>query len=639
MKEEQINQAISDYLLIANTTYALLIDGKWGCGKTYYWNNTISPEIISKTNSINDYKKDKKYKSIYISLYGIENVEEISKRIFLELLPKTGESKAAGILSTIGSKMVSVASNFFSLGDLNLDIEDIKNIYDLKNTVITFDDIERITGDVTILEKILGFINYLSEHDGIKIILLTNENELKKKFGDNWLKTKEKIISQTLPFKIAYDDIIVNLIESFSEFQKYYEFLKNNIEIIKKAFYKSETDNLRTLKYSLERFFKLFRLFQIENELDFIIEHGKHILYYTLVISFEHKKGIIDMEDKYEMSTLDSNMFSQKNLLRHLRQNPLYETSKETEPEKELSEEQQFLKEKDSYQEEFHDRYFSENEHIVNNKSLFEFIITGLYEKSLVYILKSIYIPQINEVAPQVKLLEMLFSYSNNGLSQLELNKGIKKVLELSKKGEYHIMYYPIIYDLFHQFDELNLLQYKTIDDIKKILLKGIVKANKIDGNNNEVLFVEEHWGEKAPRDNDLREKYMELADSNKTKKLKVEAILFLRNLNESPKKSFEFLYSYNEINNIEPLFSFIPNGKLIKAIIKLNNKDIIEFNKRIERRYRTVSPKLLKMEKVAFENIVVKLQEYFESRKTYDLKLYHLQKTITIIKKYIWTD
>ena len=264
MKEEQINQAISDYLLIANTTYALLIDGKWGCGKTYYWNNTISPEIISKTNSINDYKKDKKYKSIYISLYGIENVEEISKRIFLELLPKTGESKAAGILSTIGSKMVSVASNFFSLGDLNLDIEDIKNIYDLKNTVITFDDIERITGDVTILEKILGFINYLSEHDGIKIILLTNENELKKKFGDNWLKTKEKIISQTLPFKIAYDDIIVNLIESFSEFQKYYEFLKNNIEIIKKAFYKSETDNLRTLKYSLERFFKLFRLFKLK---------------------------------------------------------------------------------------------------------------------------------------------------------------------------------------------------------------------------------------------------------------------------------------------------------------------------------------------------------------------------------------
>lgn len=636
MKEEQINQAIKDYLLIAQTSYALMINGKWGCGKTYYWNNTISPELISKTVSINDAKKEIFYKPIYISLYGIENIEEISKRIFLELIPKTGESKAAGILSTIGSKMVSVASNFFNLGDLSLNIEEIKNIYDLKNAVITFDDIERIGGDENLLEKILGFLNYLSEHDGIKIILLTNENELKKRFNDNWLKTKEKIINQSVPFNISYDSIIENLINSFSEFPNYNDFLKENISVVKKAFYKSETSNLRTLKYSIERFFKLFTLFEIDNELDFIKKHGEHILYYTLVISFEHKKGDIDIDDKYEISSLDVNSFSQMDLIRHLSQSSLNETKKESGPEEKLSKEQLFLKEKESYQREFHDKYFNENEHIIGNKELFEFIITGLYETTLIAFLKNIYIPQVNEIAPQVKLLDELFSYSVNGLSQKELNKGIKKVIKVVKKGEYHIMHYPIIYDLFYQLDERNLLYGYSMNEVKSILLKGIQKANKFDIYKDKVLFVEEHWGEKTPRDYDLRKKYKELAELNETKRLKKEATSFMKDLIESPEKSFDFLYNHNGINNVAPLFSFLPVTKLVKTITQLSNKELIEFNKRINSRFRPVSSTVINLEKEAFENIIAKFQKYFESRKSCDIKQFHLKNTVKLFEKYL---
>ena len=33
---EKLNEIVIDYLKVKDTDYALMIDGKWGCGKTYY---------------------------------------------------------------------------------------------------------------------------------------------------------------------------------------------------------------------------------------------------------------------------------------------------------------------------------------------------------------------------------------------------------------------------------------------------------------------------------------------------------------------------------------------------------------------------------------------------------------------------
>ena len=33
---EKLNEIVNDYLKVKDTDYALMINGKWGCGKTYY---------------------------------------------------------------------------------------------------------------------------------------------------------------------------------------------------------------------------------------------------------------------------------------------------------------------------------------------------------------------------------------------------------------------------------------------------------------------------------------------------------------------------------------------------------------------------------------------------------------------------
>ena len=75
---EDLVESILDYVRADYTDYAIMINGEWGSGKTHFWNNKIRKKIDSmKFNG-------KQYKTIYMSLYGISNLEDISKKIFIE---------------------------------------------------------------------------------------------------------------------------------------------------------------------------------------------------------------------------------------------------------------------------------------------------------------------------------------------------------------------------------------------------------------------------------------------------------------------------------------------------------------------------------------------------------------------------
>ena len=75
---EDLVESILDYVRADYTDYAIMINGEWGSGKTYFWNNKIRPKIDGMQFN------GKRYTTIYMSLYGISNLEEISKKIFIE---------------------------------------------------------------------------------------------------------------------------------------------------------------------------------------------------------------------------------------------------------------------------------------------------------------------------------------------------------------------------------------------------------------------------------------------------------------------------------------------------------------------------------------------------------------------------
>ena len=75
---EDLVESILDYIRADYTDYAIMINGEWGSGKTYFWNNKVRNKIESMQLN------GKRYTTIYMSLYGISNLEEISKKIFIE---------------------------------------------------------------------------------------------------------------------------------------------------------------------------------------------------------------------------------------------------------------------------------------------------------------------------------------------------------------------------------------------------------------------------------------------------------------------------------------------------------------------------------------------------------------------------
>ena len=83
---DELVESILDYIRKPYTDHAIMINGEWGSGKTYFWNNKVKNKIESI--DING----KRYKTIYMSLYGISNLDDISKKIFIEMNPALNKS-------------------------------------------------------------------------------------------------------------------------------------------------------------------------------------------------------------------------------------------------------------------------------------------------------------------------------------------------------------------------------------------------------------------------------------------------------------------------------------------------------------------------------------------------------------------
>lgn len=70
---DEITSIVKDYLNQNNTDYAIFINGVWGSGKTYYVKNCLIPEINKFDFPSDNGIENKKFKPVYISLFGLSN--------------------------------------------------------------------------------------------------------------------------------------------------------------------------------------------------------------------------------------------------------------------------------------------------------------------------------------------------------------------------------------------------------------------------------------------------------------------------------------------------------------------------------------------------------------------------------------
>ena len=334
---EDLVESILDYIRSDYTDYAIMLNGEWGSGKTYFWNNKVKPKIESMQLN------GKRYTAIYMSLYGISNLEEISKKIFIEttqLMDKNLKKymDASGV-STIPeyAKTGLDMANFFGVTQ-NGDRIDYKEFFSTDDKVLCFDDLERANVDVI---DILGYINNFVEHDHIKTIIICNEKELSTKLknsnlemktfiatylldkenklnvttdkpmveriqdtieyvfdkANDYERIKEKLIGETFEYAPEFNYIINGLLMRYEKYPDLIRFLRENTNLIITTFNKSGTRNLRILKHSLTNFKKIFDMVNkaYPNTNHRILQT---MLIFTIAISFEIKAGKIT-KDKF----------------------------------------------------------------------------------------------------------------------------------------------------------------------------------------------------------------------------------------------------------------------------------------------------------------------------------------------------
>ncbi len=334
---EELVESILNYIRSDYTDYAIMINGEWGSGKTYFWNNKIRKKI--DTTKING----KQYTTIYMSLYGISNLEDISKKIFIETTQLMDKNLRKYMSSHGQASIPEYAKTGLDMANLfgvsqNSNQVDYSKFFSTDDKVLCFDDLERANVDVI---DILGYINNFVEHDHIKTIIICNEKELSTKLKSNNLemktfiatymldkqgnlnqkdkpmvekiknqiedvfdkaneyeRIKEKLIGETFEYAPQFDYIINGILMRYEKDTELIRFLRENTNLIISTFNKSGTRNLRILKHALNDFSKVFEVVNkyYPNTNNRIMQT---MLIFTIAVSFEIKAGKITKQ-KFE---------------------------------------------------------------------------------------------------------------------------------------------------------------------------------------------------------------------------------------------------------------------------------------------------------------------------------------------------
>ena len=335
---EELIECICDYIRKPYTDYAVMLNGECGSGKTYFWNNKLRSRLEAIKNS-----DGKNYKTIYMSLYGINSLEEISKKIFIETNPMINKTLKKFVDTREGNVIPEYVktgldmANFFGVTQ-NGDKIDYEEFFSTDDKVLCFDDLERANVDVI---DILGYINNFVEHDHIKTIIICNEKELSTKLkssnlemktfiatylldkqnklniktdepmveriqdtieyvfdkANDYERIKEKLIGETFEYAPEFTYIINGLLMRYERYPELIRFLRENSYLITTTFNKSGTRNLRILKHALNDFKKIFDMVNQDypNTNNRILQT---MLIFTIAISFEIKAGKIT-KDKF----------------------------------------------------------------------------------------------------------------------------------------------------------------------------------------------------------------------------------------------------------------------------------------------------------------------------------------------------
>ena len=230
MSLKQITVTVQTF--ISHTRNELLvIKGKWGAGKTFFWRNLIQTSMTQKCVGKDYYS--------YVSLFGINSLEELNNAIPVSRVdanPTNTQATLDALTSNLRKLMGGLekvpAIREYTGGMIGAALHLL-----LENTLVCFDDIERRGAGLTVTD-IFGLASLLKEQRGCKVVLIMNEEGLDEEGQRQFKLHGEKTIDSEIRFFVTEQEAHSYV---FPPDYPYAEVIRNSCSIL-------HIENIRTLQ-------------------------------------------------------------------------------------------------------------------------------------------------------------------------------------------------------------------------------------------------------------------------------------------------------------------------------------------------------------------------------------------------------
>ncbi|MGV0758848.1 P-loop NTPase fold protein [Tistrella mobilis] len=265
--------------------HALLVEGSWGSGKTYFLQKIYEPS--RKQQAVDNCGPHVPF--LFVSLFGATSVSDVEMRIYKTACP------AQAVAGSVAGTFVLGVGEFFRVKDATkgaIDRLGKKAIKRLNEFVFVFDDLERIEKQA--FGEIMGLINSLITEHERRVILVADESKLKEIIGEKiWQDQHEKIIGRRCRINADFENVLSTIVNSLQKGPTKATISKNSgilLEIIRS----SEVQNLRSLIWSLHSVAAFVNCLITDSEIP--ESHVVRTMSVVLATTLWLRSGLLDIE-------------------------------------------------------------------------------------------------------------------------------------------------------------------------------------------------------------------------------------------------------------------------------------------------------------------------------------------------------
>lgn len=358
MELERAKKEVEEYLeRDCSYPYALMIEGKWGSGKTYFIKNVIESYIGNP----------KKLRGIYVSLYGLTSAKAIDVALLNAIARVNYGENTLPIATIVADRTAQFIGKFISARFCEQQEENNQyKTFSDESYFFVFDDLERCSMP---LNEVMGYLSTFVEQYAAKVILIGSEEEIERNFSrlpefyaialdssidwseisekpdplqsmnlvqkkdqsqltlskvdkrlelvgkrfHSFSEVKEKVVGQTIHLTLSDSDQLLNILRSgekenwFENIWKTDEDQRTIANECRNILNTLNHENLRTLQFAVDVFRHFLGLFpdEVKNG-DVYSEFCRRWFSVVLEVSCYFKKGFADIDwtNKEEISSV-----------------------------------------------------------------------------------------------------------------------------------------------------------------------------------------------------------------------------------------------------------------------------------------------------------------------------------------------